>query len=614
MIDTVGSPVAQENFLTNGNGFHTATVATVLSESVPKGTLTPHHSSADFLASLYEPMRDLGSGSFSTVRLARERSTAHKRVCKDVRMAQMAIEAVEFTKQEMVVLAELDHPHIVKLFEFAEDLERQQLLLVLEYIPGGDCSELLKTAKAAGCCLKEETVVDLVRQLLVALSYCHSRHVIHRDIKPENVMLIRRGSDPDCMFCKVIDFGLATLEPRSRAFVGTPAYMSPEMVVGAVDYTSLTDIWSLGVTTIELLTGIVPFGRPEDFGSMDVVFDKIKSFGGLADIEEVLRKKTPDWRGRSKPSHDFIRWMLQPMSTRRPQAPQAITHEWFEAYNELPTYEGLSSDMIASMVAFAGASPLIRACLVVIAARKGAYGKDAEISKAFIDADVDYDGYLSKEELRETLTAGSSCWKVSNAQMRQLLGSLDMHQSVGLSYTEFCAACLYKNFESEDAIAIEAFNALDHDRDHQVLLMDIQHLFAAPVLPFLQPLPKDRHFTCLEWRKCVANSARLQTGARQQASPPAAASGPELRRTDPFTRWLQTFFLCGGCEPMEGEDTEETNYNCRYDPCSEAVEDYEHCSVAHRYDPCSEADDFTIHHSSDFYTPRYEESAGLEAP
>lgn len=264
------------------------------------------------------------------------------------------------------------------------------------------------------------------------------------------------------------------------------------------------------------------------------------------------------------------------------------------------------------MVAFAGASPLIRACLVIIAARRGAYSKDAEIRKIFIDADDDLDGYLSKEELRELLTSGSSCWEVSDTQLRRLLGSLDMHDSASLSYTEFCAACLYKTFESEDAIAIDAFHALDHDRDQKVMLADIYHLFAASVLPCLRTLPQDRHFTCAEWRRCVANSARSRSDARQQASSPAAGRGHGLRITDPVTRWLRTF-LCSSCESIEGDDIEEPSYPCRYDPCSEAVEDDERCSVAHSYDSCNEAQAVT-ENQSDVYVPSAEEPVVLETP
>lgn len=553
--------------------------------SVDKASLIARHTSSEFLVGLYDPICDLGSGSFSAVRLARERRTAQERVVKDVRLANMKPEAQEFTKHEMRLLAELDHPNVVKLFEFAEDVPRQQLVLILEYIPDGDCNHLLHHARRNGRCLSEELVADLTRQLLVAVCYCHSRQIVHRDIKPENMMIARRSSDRrDGYICKLVDFGLALKGLRSRAFVGTPAYMSPELVEGVVDYTSRTDLWSAGVTVTELLAGMAPFGTPEELGSMDAVFSNIRKYDSFEDIKETL-SQSPNWQGRSPESRDFVRSLMMLLPLSRPTAAEALLDEWLEARSP-PLSKGLTGEMVQSMVAFAEASPLVRACLVIIAARRGVYGEHTKISEVFAASDFDCDGQLSKDELRDAATATSFCWQASNNEMRALLFAMDRNEQSTLSFMEFVAACSYTHFESEEAIATEAFDALDHDRNSKVLLRDILNLFDRPALPLLQRLPKDRPFTCFEWCECVMSSTRnnlsrhLNSG-RQKSGISDAGTDPGM--SDSVFTFLSTLLRCGCYHQSppypEGESSLGT-------PMGGLVRPYDVCADAEADEDC----------------------------
>jgi calcium-dependent protein kinase len=103
---------------------------------------------------------------------------------------------------EMEVLKKADHPNIVRLYECYE--EKNCLHLVTEYMAGG---ELFKTIIKSGA-VSEATAAHIMRQILSAVTYCHSLNIVHRDLKPENILLA--SSDPSSVL-KIIDFGTATL-------------------------------------------------------------------------------------------------------------------------------------------------------------------------------------------------------------------------------------------------------------------------------------------------------------------------------------------------------------------------------------------------------------------
>merc|ERR1712137_557515 len=129
-------------------------------------------------------------------------------------------------KTEIELLAKLDHPHVVKIFEFAVDEKNEKFVLMLEYLSGGDCLDLLwRVSKSVTGILKEDTVAKIAEGVLMALSYCHSQSIMHRDIKPENMMLTSNSGNPDC---KIIDFGLAVRRNHAiKDVCGTPAYIAP---------------------------------------------------------------------------------------------------------------------------------------------------------------------------------------------------------------------------------------------------------------------------------------------------------------------------------------------------------------------------------------------------
>ena len=203
----------------------------------------------------YALLHEIGRGAMGQVFLAEDRVLKRKVALKFLSLPQgldkaERQEAVARFYREAQAAAKLAHPNIVVIYDI-DELEGRHFIS-MEYLEG----ETLDRVMARGP-LPPERAIEIVSQILSALSYAHSQGVIHRDIKPENIFLSAAGT------VKVTDFGIARVMGSSTmtqagTVMGTPGYMSPEQVKGEkVD--ARTDIFSAGVILYELLTGMRAF-------------------------------------------------------------------------------------------------------------------------------------------------------------------------------------------------------------------------------------------------------------------------------------------------------------------------------------------------------------------
>jgi serine/threonine-protein kinase len=169
-------------------------------------------------------------------------------------------------EREAIASGNIDDPHIAHATDFGR-LEDGSCFLVLEYLDG----RTLRSALGRGA-LDPDRALAIARGVVAAVEAAHAAGVIHRDLKPENIMLVSRDGDPD--FVKVLDFGIAILDPSGAAagsqpvltlrgaFMGTPYYMAPEQVLGELT-DARSDLYAVGVILFEMLTGDCPFqGEP----------------------------------------------------------------------------------------------------------------------------------------------------------------------------------------------------------------------------------------------------------------------------------------------------------------------------------------------------------------
>lgn len=216
------------------------------------------------LAGKYQIDAPIGSGAAATVYRATHKDLRRAVAVKILHAEnQGETQFIRRFKAEALTASKLEHVNVTRIIDFGE--ERGELYLVMELVKGRTLEAILAQEGP----MPAKRVVDIGIQVCRALVFAHGQGVIHRDIKPENVMIVPDADDDGepCDLVKVCDFGLAKLRDPgdgesveitvSGTLCGSPAYMSPEQTRGdSLD--ARTDVYSLGVTMFEALTGALP--------------------------------------------------------------------------------------------------------------------------------------------------------------------------------------------------------------------------------------------------------------------------------------------------------------------------------------------------------------------
>merc|ERR1719201_3259764 len=207
----------------------------------------------------YEIVKPLGKGKFSIVYMAKRLTDNAMCALKKINIFDMMVpKQREKCLKEVRLLQSLDHPNIVKLKD--SFIDNNELLIIVEWAEKGDLKRLIRRAASMDIHFKDTEMWEYSRQLASALDHMHQKRIMHRDLKPANIFVSMDGS------LKLGDLGLGrffssqTLEAFSK--VGTPLYMSPEVLRGA-GYDMRSDVWSLGCVFYELCVCRSPFKHPE---------------------------------------------------------------------------------------------------------------------------------------------------------------------------------------------------------------------------------------------------------------------------------------------------------------------------------------------------------------
>ncbi len=212
------------------------------------------------VAGRYRMDRRLGAGGMSTVFLATdtvlERAVAIKLLAEH--LAEDEAFVIRF-RNEALAAARLQHPNVVQVFDSGEDSGSQRHYIVMEYVEGPSCADLLREHKL----LDIEDSVRIAADACHGLDYAHRAGVVHRDVKPGNLLLANQTGTT-----KLADFGIAKAAEQTRvtqvgSVLGTAAYLSPEQARGE-EVGPASDIYSLGVCAYQFLAGRLP----HEYGSI----------------------------------------------------------------------------------------------------------------------------------------------------------------------------------------------------------------------------------------------------------------------------------------------------------------------------------------------------------
>jgi serine/threonine protein kinase/tetratricopeptide (TPR) repeat protein len=230
----------------------------------------------------YEIEREIGQGAFATVYLARDLKHERK-VAVKVLHADPSSETGELRFiREIRLLARLQHPNILPLHDSGH--VETLLYYVMPYVGGETLRDRIDRERQ----LVPSVACNIARDVADALAYAHAQGVIHRDIKPENILL--SAGHPvlaDFGIARAIDLaGVRQLTRTGRGSPGTPAYMSPEQLMGDKELDGRSDTYSLGCVLFEMLTGKPPFAGKEGF---------VKRFTEDPPSPSSIRKDLPPW-------------------------------------------------------------------------------------------------------------------------------------------------------------------------------------------------------------------------------------------------------------------------------------------------------------------------------
>ncbi|XP_044617146.1 myosin light chain kinase 3 isoform X2 [Equus asinus] len=254
----------------------------------------------------------LGGGRFGQVHRCTEKSTGLSLAAKIIKVK--STKDREDVKNEINIMNQLSHVNLIQLYDAFES--KNSFTLIMEYVDGGELFDRITDEKYH---LTELDVVLFTKQICEGVHYLHQHYILHLDLKPENILCVSQTGHQ----IKIIDFGLARrYKPREKLKVnfGTPEFLAPEVV--NYEFVSFpTDMWSMGVITYMLLSGLSPFLGETDAETMNFIVNCNWDFDA------------DSFEGLSEEAKDFVSRLLVKEKSCRMSATQCLKHEWL---NNLP--------------------------------------------------------------------------------------------------------------------------------------------------------------------------------------------------------------------------------------------------------------------------------------
>jgi calcium/calmodulin-dependent protein kinase I len=258
----------------------------------------------------------IGTGKFSVVHLAWRKYQPEKRYAlKVINTRPDDHQSLTRIYEEVNIMRILgNHPSIIQLIDM-DDAMPNTIRLVLELCEGGELFDRIQQKQF----YPEQEAKVLIRNLLEAVAFIHSKGIMHRDLKPENILLSSKVSNTDI---KISDFGLAKVSkdyprrlPRSHSICGSDFYLAPE-VIKQEEYGREIDIWSVGVVCYVILSGSLPFFH----NVLHKLYRQI--------VERDLGFPEQAWKSVAKGSQDFILRLLQVRPGDRLSDEQGLNLPW----------------------------------------------------------------------------------------------------------------------------------------------------------------------------------------------------------------------------------------------------------------------------------------------
>ncbi|CAE7220832.1 CPK4 [Symbiodinium sp. CCMP2592] len=403
----------------------------------------------------YSLVKTLGKGCFGTVHLVKPRDGGEERVVKEVPFKpNMPRESV---LREIENMKAMDHPHVLKVFEYYESIGK--ICMVLEACKGGELQDLIAAHARSGLALPERFISEVMGQSLEAISYCHSKNLIHKDLKAENIMLLHQvdiaaGDRPHCI---IIDLGLAEMFlpslPRGKIYGGTKTTMAPEVMFS--NFGPKCDVYSLGCILFQLLSGQLPCDP--NSADMQRRLQGCRSKAQERGIFLDAKLRGPDWRLVSKASADsqeLVRRMMAPQETTRPSCEEALGHRWFQMARGSSAV--IPAEQLQALARYRQHSAFQRALMAKVATKMST-AQTADLVAEFKDLSRPSCGSLRTADLQTSFESLGLTPRDAETAVK----ALDVDGNGCVEFSEFVAACIATSGEWQKKAVKVAWHEFD---------------------------------------------------------------------------------------------------------------------------------------------------------
>ena len=420
--------------------------------------------SSGTIAKKYLKIKNISNGTYSKIYLVQNKTDFKLYCCKEILKSKVA-DLTKF-KNEINILSRVDHPNIIRLYEIFED--ERYISLIMEYCKGGELFKKINELADKDQSFSEKEAVKIFKQLMSAVSYCHSQGICHRDLKPENILFLTK--DPDSQI-KIIDFGLSKIFGEIKPImkgnkveknimslrVGTAYYMSPEVLQG--NYDNKCDIWACGVILYIMLCGYPPFDGETENEILKAISKKKFSFP-----EE-------EWKSVSDDAKDLIKHMICDPD-KRYNAEMILNHPWIE--KNAPNSKGnLAKFNAHSLENFGNLYKLTKYVLGFIASRADE-GDIVNLRKIFEEMDTNKSGTLNINEIKSGIDKMEKAKEINDEEKENIIQKIDTDKSSKIEYNEFLAACLEQKVYLREENLLSAFMMLDFDGSGKISKSEIK--------------------------------------------------------------------------------------------------------------------------------------------
>ena len=369
----------------------------------------------------------------------------------------------EDIKREINVLRSLDHPNILKIFEFYSS--KESFSIITEFCDGGDLFQEIVDKGP----FREKYCAFVIYQILSAINHCHSLNIIHRDLKPENVLIVDKDKN-EYPRIKICDFGTSKIFEKGmtqRTTIGSPYYSAPEVL--QKNYTEKCDIWSCGVILYILLSARPPFGGEND-----------------EEIIENVQKGRIDWSSPpfnklTKTCLDLLKKLLTIDPKQRISANEALNHKWFrdntskELFNTIKDQKTIKK-LIHNLKTYKRESMIQEVALAYLVHNFPQMKEVITANKLFNQIDLDGDGKINKDELLKGLRNKTDS-KALEKDIDKIYRKIDMDNNGYIEYEEFVRAAVSKEKFITDNILKFAFRYFDKDNSGEISREELEAVF-----------------------------------------------------------------------------------------------------------------------------------------